>query len=377
MNQKSENSAEIRMIASEKQVEGDAVRQLQNSAGLTGMELVVGLPDLHPGKGYPIGAAFISREWIYPYLVGNDIGCGMGFWKTSLKKKKIKRDRWTDKLHGLETPWEGDRQAWVEKFGLKPCEADIGLGTIGGGNHFAELQVVESVENPDSFKRLGLSKDRLFLLVHSGSRGLGESILHNHIQNHKAAGLPIGTEDAIKYLNAHDTAMQWAVANRTLIAERFLSTIRAAGEQLVTDLHHNGISPVEFQGTECWLHRKGATPSNRGVVVIPGTRGSFTYLVEPIGDQEKNAWSLAHGSGRKWKRSETKARLKSRFKAKSLTHTELGGRVICENRDVLYEEAPQAYKNIDHVTEQLVQAGLIRVIALFRPLITYKMRNAR
>jgi release factor H-coupled RctB family protein len=126
-----------------------------------------------------------------------------------------------------------------------------------------------------------------------------------------------------------------------------------------------------------WLHRKGAVASDGGFVVIPGSRGSLTYLVKPIGNGESHAWSLAHGAGRKWARSETRLRMRERFRVPQLVQTPLGGRVICEQRELLYEEAPAAYKNIEAVIQDLVDAGLVSVIATFRPLLTYKTRKVR
>ncbi|MDP6945812.1 MAG: RtcB family protein, partial [Myxococcota bacterium] len=124
----------------------------------------------------------------------------------------------------------------------------------------------------------------------------------------------------------------------------------------------------------CWLHRKGAAPADKGPVVIPGSRGTLSYLVAPCGDGLANAQSLAHGAGRKWKRSEAKPRLSRRFRPEDLRRTKLGGRVICDDRDLLYEEAPQAYKDVDRVVQDLVDAGALTVIATLRPIITYKKR---
>src|SRR5262245_2903216 len=123
-----------------------------------------------------------------------------------------------------------------------------------------------------------------------------------------------------------------------------------------------------------WLHRKGAAPSDHGPLVIPGSRGTFSYLVQPTGDGESHAWSLAHGAGRKWTRSDSRARVRERFRPMQLVQTGLGSRVICGDRDLLYEEAPPAYKDIEQVIEDLVEAGLIQVIATLRPLLTYKTR---
>jgi release factor H-coupled RctB family protein len=92
----------------------------------------------------------------------------------------MKRDRWADRLSGLETPWEGDSSAWLAEDGVAPTAFDAALGTLGGGNHFAELQAVEDVLDPEGLRSMGLDPDRLVLLVHSGSCGLGEAVLRDH-----------------------------------------------------------------------------------------------------------------------------------------------------------------------------------------------------
>ena len=112
-------------------------------------------------------------------------------------------------------------------------------------------------------------------------------------------------------------------------------------------------------------------------LVIPGSRGALSYLVKPVGDGASHAWSLAHGAGRKWARSETRLRVRERFRVSELMQTSLGSRVICDDRDLLYEEAPMAYKPVESVIEALVEAGLIRVIATLRPVLTYKTRGLR
>ena len=97
----------------------------------------------------------------------------------------------------------------------------------------------------------------------------------------------------------------------------------------------------------------------------------------PTGDQGKCLHSITHGAGRKWKRGDVRTRLRSRFSPEALTRTELGSRVICEDKELLYEEAPHAYKDIETVVKAFVDAGLIRVIAALRPVITYKTRTLR
>lgn len=376
-NMKNDSKCITRVIASSKNwIESDAVNQLKLGANLEGMLMAVGLPDLHPGKGYPIGAAFITEETVYPYIIGNDIGCGMALWQTSLSRSKMKRDRWAEKLRGLEDPFNEQVAPWLEKEGLTPNLYDSALGTIGGGNHFAELQAIEKVHQSEKFQQLNLDHENLFLLVHSGSRGLGESILRAYVDAHRDDGLLASSDEGRKYLHSHDLAVQWAKANRGLIAYRFMSMLGANGDR-VLDAPHNMISQKEIDGKTVWIHRKGAAPSDQGAIVIPGSRGALSYLVEPIGDLSSSAWSLAHGAGRKWTRSHSYGRIRDRFRKEQLIQTELGSRVICEDKDLLYEEAPPVYKNIEIVIQDLVDAGLIQVLASLRPVITYKTRTRK
>ena len=359
---------EVRVIASAQTwIEGSAVAQLEKMAELTGMRLAVGMPDLHPGKGSPIGAAFVTDDWIYPALVGNDIGCGIGLWRTGLNGKP-RRDAWAEKLRGLEAPWDGDAAAWREARGVTEAGHDESLGTIGGGNHFAELQSLETVVDAAGCAALGVTADAVYLCVHSGSRGLGEAILREHVEQHGMGGLAEG--EAGGYLARHDAAMGWAAANRELIAARMLARLHTEGERL-SDVCHNWVERREMG----WVHRKGAAPSTAGAVVIPGSRGAFSYLVRPVAPREESAFSLAHGAGRKWSRTDSRARLEKRYTARQLERTELQSHVICEDKALLYEEAPQAYKNITTVIADLTAAGFVEVLAILRPLVTYKVRR--
>ncbi|NVJ00981.1 RNA ligase RtcB family protein [Myxococcus sp. AM009] len=365
--------APVRVIASAQSwVEGEAVRQLEAMARLPGMKLAVGLPDLHPGKGAPVGAAFTSEGFLYPYLVGSDIGCGMGLWNVDLLARKAKPERWAGKLD-LEGPWTGDAEGFLQEHGVKSSGFEAALGTVGGGNHFAELQRVDAVHDAKVFTALGLSADRLLLLVHSGSRGLGEAILRAHVDRHAAGGLVDDSPEARRYLTRHDHAVAWGQANRALVARRMLDGIGALGQR-VLDVCHNSVTPRRDTGRTQWLHRKGAAPSDEGPVVIPGSRGALSYLVVPTGEGHTSAHSLAHGAGRKWTRSSARERMRERFTAESLTRTAFKSHVVCENKDLLFEEAPPAYKPIDRVVTDLVEAGLVRVVATLAPVLTYKTR---
>lgn len=369
------NKSAVEVIASPKTwMESDAVAQLRSTAGLAGMVRAVGMPDLHPGKGAPIGAVLACEGWVYPYLIGNDIGRGMALHRTALRRGAAKLDRWEKRLDDLDGAWEGDVQAWLAERGMASTEYDRSLGTIGLGNHFAEVQAVEEVVDATVAAEVGLDADRLMLLVHSGSRGLGEAVLRAHVDRFADGGLADGTEEQAGYLAQHDDAVTWAHAHRALIAQRVLRAL-GADDDVLLDVAHNTVLRGEVDGAPVWLHRKGATPADQGPVVIAGSRGTLSYLVRPAGAGRATLRTLAHGAGRKWRRSEARGKLEGRFRAQDLTRTALGGRVICEDRELLYEEAPQAYKDVDRVVADLVDAGAATVVATLRPLLTYKTRS--
>jgi release factor H-coupled RctB family protein len=335
------------------------------------MRHVAGMPDLHPGRGYPVGAAFFSVGRLYPALIGNDIGCGMALWATDLDANKVSLDKLDKRLGNIDTPLD---ESWHElAASLAPAGTGFGaaLGTIGGGNHFAELQRVDAIY--DDAADLPLNPRQLLLLVHSGSRGLGQAILEEQVRTHGHAGLAQDDAACTAYLTRHDTALHFAKANRELIARRMLDRLHAAGKPLL-DVHHNFVAPATVDGERGWLHRKGTTPSDAGLVVIPGSRGDYSYLVAPQ-PSEHGLFSLAHGAGRKWMRSECKDRLVRRFTPAQLHRTSLGGHVVCEDKQLIYEEAPEAYKPIDSVIAPLVEAGLVKVLARLRPVLTYKTRG--
>ena len=355
-------------------IEGEAQRQLAATAALAGVRWTVGMPDLHPGKGHPVGASTLTDGVVYPHLVGGDIGCGMAVYQTDLLARRVNPERMAKRLGGLDGAWDGDAAAWLDEAGVAGGEFLASIGTIGGGNHFAELQALDAITDDAAIAALRLDSSRLLLLVHSGSRGLGESIHRAHVGEHGARPLAFDGDGDVgdvarRYVAAHDHAVAWARANRALIAHRFAAAASASID-LVLDVVHNAVTPCDGG----WLHRKGAAPSDRGVVAIPGSRGTLTYLVEPTGDGVANGFSLAHGAGRKWTRGEAHARMKERFRASDLLRTSLGGAVVCGDKALLFEEAPEAYKKIDRVVGDLVDDGACRVLATARPVVTYKTR---
>ncbi|SGZ06211.1 Release factor H-coupled RctB family protein [Moritella viscosa] len=169
----------ISLIASKNTwVEGLAIEQIEQlvkTSTLPGMLQAAGMPDLHPGRGYPIGAAFYTQNKIYPALVGNDIGCGMSLWQTSAKVSKINLPKLSKRFANIELPldesWSSTIETRKNDKSIKTSNFDYALGTIGGGNHFAEFQAIEDIYDQQIFDTLGLDKRHLQLLVHSGSRG--------------------------------------------------------------------------------------------------------------------------------------------------------------------------------------------------------------
>lgn len=356
-------------------IEGLAIQQLHTTANLPGMHRVVGMPDLHPGRGYPIGAAFFSLGRFYPALVGNDIGCGMALWRTDIVSRKYNADKFEKRLAALDDIAE---DSWLEEHvaeNLMQHPWRSALGSIGGGNHFAELQQVDQVFNSERFDLAGLDTQHLLLLVHSGSRGLGQSILQRHIASFSHNGLVEGGDDAMRYMAEHDDALAFARVNRQLIATRILQQVKATGHS-VLDVAHNFVEPGSIGGQQGWLHRKGATPDGCGLVIIPGSRGDYSWLVQPV-PSEASLCSLAHGAGRKWMRTECKGRLLGKFSPQQLSRTELGSRVICRDKQLIYEEAPQAYKSAESVVNCLVHAGLVEPVARLRPVLTLKTSGGK
>jgi len=300
----------------------------------------------------------------------------MGLWTTGLPRRGAKLEKLARRLEALEGSWDGDTGPWLDAAGIGATGMELALGTVGSGNHFAELQTIEEVRDAAAFSALGLAEEEMVMLVHSGSRGYGDALLQEHVRKHRDAGLKPGTDEAADYLRKHAVGVAWATANRALIAHRFLAAIRGEGKR-VLDICHNSVTAAAVDGCSCWLHRKGAAPSDKGPVVIPGSRGDFSYLVRPVGEHGANAFSLPHGAGRKWTRTDSKGRLDRRYRAEDLKRTDLGGIVIFEDKELLFEEAPQAYKNAASVVGDVVDAGLVEVIAVLRPLITFKTARRR
>ena len=169
--------APIQVFASSRSwIEGNATLQLDHVAGLPGVQAVAAMPDLHPGKYGPVGCAILADR-IHPQLVGSDIGCGMGLFELDIPARKLRLDQLAERLGALDQRWDGGMDDVLAAAGLQSTAFDASLGSIGGGNHFCEVQAIEEILVPDVAAQAGLDRHSAFVLVHSGSRGLGFSIL--------------------------------------------------------------------------------------------------------------------------------------------------------------------------------------------------------
>lgn len=341
-------------------VEQAAVDQLRGVSRLPGMIRTVGLPDLHPGNT-PVGMAALSRGRFYPHLIGNDIGCGMSLFSTQVRRKRFKMEKWVTRLNS------------IRELGDIPCDNPYeeecpirDFGTIGSGNHFIEFQCLEQVYDESAAKAMGLLCENVLVLVHSGSRGYGQEILSRY---NRPEGIEEDSIQAAAYLAAHDDALKWAGRNRLAAAGKLLDYLNTDSQlDILMESCHNYLEQTE----DGWLHRKGSVSAKHGAVVIPGSRGSLTYACVPGKDTGISLDSLSHGAGRKWARSVCKSRIDRKYDRNSIRSTKFKSQVVCHDTNLLFAEAPEAYKNVEQVIASLQEFGLIEVAATLRPLITYK-----
>ena len=212
-----------RFYSSNTWIEGAAEEQLSLVSEMAGVSHVAAFPDLHPGKYGPVGSAILADR-IYPQLIGNDIGCGMSLYALDLTARKLRLDKAAQKLRALEGVWTGDAATRLSQAGLARDLHTQALGTIGGGNHFCELQVVDDINLSGLQTSPIVQKGDLMLLVHSGSRSLGMAVFGSVLDG--LSGLDPDKPEGRSYLAAHADAVRWASLNRQLIAERAADALR-------------------------------------------------------------------------------------------------------------------------------------------------------
>ena len=348
-------------------LEGSAELQLQQTANLFGIKDVVAHPDVHLSKACAVGTTALTNGVVYPHLIGNDIGCGFSCFITNIPVNKFKAEQKAELLIGLDNQWNSNVQQYLDLNNVESNHYN-GIGTLGGGNHFLEWQKIVSVADETALKLFGVDTEFLVLLVHSGSRSLGESIFYEFAALCGNKGLTEKSDYFEAYIKSHNTAVKWAKANRLLIAQRALQCLNAEGK-LLGDLPHNFVEQI---GND-YLHRKGAAPADRGISPLPGSRGTPTYLLNPL--SQKALSSLAHGAGRKSSRANMHGRVTE--SAKQMSKTPLGGIVVCSNELLMREEHHTAYKNVDKVLADVKEFGLATDIATLHPVLTYKSERKK
>lgn len=337
------------------------------------------MPDVHLAADVCIGVVVATSQRIYPQAVGGDIGCGMlavGFEvEASVLKDPQVAGRILAALGGAVPARRRNRRAAIgppshletalshpRLEAMRKNEAVIEFGTLGSGNHFIEFQSDED--------------RRLWLMVHTGSRGLGPAIRDHHLGHAEAIGCGLRALDATSergamYLHDAEWARRFADANRKTIAMevetamRTILTARLCWETAITT-DHNHVSLERHQERDVWVHRKGAMPAPAGRPgVLPGSMGDSSFHVEGRG-HEAALCSSAHGAGRALSRSAARAQVTER----ELHHQMNGVWYDYRLADRLRDEAPAAYKDIKAVLR--AQRDLVKVTRVLRPVLNYK-----
>jgi len=367
-------------------IEEGAMEQTKNLANLPfAFKHIPIMPDSHQGYGMPIGAVLATKGAVIPNAVGVDIGCGMCAVKTSLEHidtpdlQKVMDE--VAKLVPVGFTWHDNSQVDTGFMPDHPGsdhktvsehwdKATFQLGTLGGGNHFVEVQ-----QGDDG---------RVWIMIHSGSRQLGfkTAAYHNKVavklnetyyssvpKEHGLAFIPIDTQEYYEYWHEMNYCVEFAKANRFLMLERVreafshILSIEFEGE-IINESHNYAAWEHHFKNNVI-VHRKGATRANSGELgIIPGSQGTHSYIVKGKGE-EQSFKSCSHGAGRKMGRKQAKRELDLKQEQKIM------GDVLhhIETTDQL-DEAPGAYKDIDTVINN--QTDLCEVVVKLRPLAVLK-----
>lgn len=344
------------------------------------------MADAHVGYGMPIGGVFAASGQVIPNAVGLDIGCGVRAWRTNVPVSDLLpvRDAVLDAVsravpQGFD--WHDASQAdRTDLFGDMPDipvlleergRAERQLASLGGGNHFIELQA-----DPEGL---------VWAMVHTGSRNIGKQVAayFDRIareRNRKEASevppdwelahLPVDSEDGRAYREAMGWCLRFALESRRLIAESVQAALdqRAGGGEPddAIDVHHNYVSAERHFGADVMVHRKGAVHA-RGTVFIPGSMSTASYVGEGLADPDAFE-SCSHGAGRVMGRH---AAMRALPRTKVLAELEKRGVLLVKRhlKDVA-EEAPEAYKDIDQVMRW--QRDLVRPAVRLRPVAVLK-----
>lgn len=434
--------------------------QVANVATLPGiLKASMAMPDIHWGYGFPIGgvAAFdIDKGVISPGGVGYDINCGVRLLRTNFKKEEIqnKVEELLNKLFSnipsgvgssgklrltfndldnvmikgvkwavengygrpedIETIEENGCIKGADPHAVSSRAKERGvpqLGTLGAGNHFLEIQVVEEVYNEQIAKILGLFKGQITVLIHTGSRGLGHQVASDYIEvmlnaarkygisliDKQLAAAPFTSPEAKRYFSAMVGAANYAWVNRQLIThwtresfkDVFKKPDKEMGLEIIYDVAHN-IAKVEEhivdgKKVKVVVHRKGATrafpPNHNEIpakyksigqpVLVPGDMGRYSFvLVGTNKAMSETFGSTCHGAGRVMSRSQALREEQANAIVDSLNKK--GIKIRAESKKTIVEESPEAYKDVQDVVDVLQEEGISTKIAKLRPIAVMK-----
>lgn len=441
-------------------LDDQSLEQAVNVATLPGLAgPVVVMPDMHQGYGFPIGgvaATVFPQGVISPGGIGYDINCGVRLLSSSLHLEEVKpylgdlavalnaacpsgmgkAGPFTLKRADLESVCRLGAE-WAVKKGMGSDEdlrrteengrvdgadprwvserarerGSDQLGTLGSGNHFMEVDVVDQILDPTAAQVMGLAEGCLVLQFHCGSRGLGHQVCSDYVQEFQGAvhryGIqlpdrelvcaPMDSQEGQHYLAAMRSAANFAFCNRQILAhmarrafEQVLAgKVRNAHLQQVYDIAHN-MGKIEThviggRSIKVCVHRKGATrafgPGTAGLpeeyqkigqpVLVPGSMGTASWvLVGTEGSMKRSYGSTCHGAGRVMSRSQAKREVRGDRLRDELEQQ--GIRIKAGSLSGLAEEAPQAYKDVDDVVDTVSGAGIARKVARLRPVIVVK-----
>jgi tRNA-splicing ligase RtcB len=372
------------------ELEEGAMKQALNLANLPfSFSHICLMPDTHQGYGMPIGGVMATKDVVVPNAVGVDIGCGMCAVKTNIETGGLERTQLTQIMAGVRelVPLGFDHHKNRQDEALMPQGYNLDelvivkrqylaalkqLGTLGGGNHFIELQ-----RSDDGF---------LWIMIHSGSRNFGLQVAEYYNKIAKKlnalyyssvdvkadlAFLPFETDEARAYYKEMRYCTEFALANRSLMMERIQQVVSAvlpavAYEPMINIAHNYAAWETHFD-TKVIVHRKGATSAKAGETgIIPGSQGTKSYIVEGLGNPE-SFMSCSHGAGRVMSRAAAIRNLNLEDEKRKLD--ELGIIHSIRGKSDL-EEASSAYKDISQV--MAFQSDLVKIKVELSPLAVIK-----
>lgn len=372
--------------------------QVEHVAALPfGFHHVAIMPDGHIGYGCPIGTVFASKGYVVPNMVGVDIGCGMGYIQTNIPVASFKDIKTKD---GQNLIWamlanitrnipvgfnhhKDDQENWCtttsDAWGpvlWEEYESSLRqLGTLGGGNHFIDLQ-----EDKDG---------NLAIMLHSGSRNLGKKVCDHYNKTAKdlneryhskipsewqLAYLPMDSNEGKDYLNEMNLCLEFAQKNRHLMMERSKNVVLNMLEKYagITDvqitqevnIHHNYAIMENHFGENVLVHRKGATKASKDQLgIIPGSMASPSYIVKGLGNKESFE-SCSHGAGRAMGRKSATAKYTAQQVIEDMKTRDIY--VLKANMADIAEECVWAYKDVTQVISQ--QSDLVEVVNTLKPI---------